>query len=284
MTGASVAIVIAVALGQSGTALRALAEQVFERAAAAGGRAAVTQLERAGGKAAVEAALREAEREGGEALARKAAGVLSEAGAPALALIAKSPARAIAALDGLSGETLVRGVAAIERQPSMLALPNELSRRAVAAEVRLPGVGASIVESLGDDGARIAGELSESQGVSLARWSKDVAELPAKERSGVIALLERKPGVILDYLDRHPGVLVAGTVTAGAAIVEMTALVTGQPGPVSEAVRGTMTMADSALSTPLAITVTVAGLVAVALGVFYVLPTVLRRWRAKRAL
>jgi len=278
------AALVLVVTAQSGVALRALAEQVIERLGAAGGRAAIVQIERAGGRAAVETALRQAEREGGEALAARAAAVLSDAGAPALGVLAKSPARALAALDGLSGPALRSGVAAIERQPSILSLPTELAGRAVTAEARLPGVGATIVESLGDDGARVAAELTESQGVSLARWSKDVASLPAKEKTSVIAALEKRPGVILDYLDRHPGVLVGGAIVAGAAVVEMTALVSGQEGPVSAAVRGGTKIADEALSTPLAFTITLAGIAAVALGVFYVLPTVLKRWRrASRA-
>jgi len=149
----------------------------------------------------------------------------------------------------------------------------------VATEVRLPGVGASIVETLGDDGARVAAQLSETQGISLARWSKDVAALPARERSTVMAALEKKPGLILDYLDRHPGVLVAGAAVTGAAIIEMTALVAGEEGPVSAAVRGGTEIADEALSTPLAFTITLAGIVAVALGALWFLPSVLRRWR-----
>lgn len=274
----AISIVVA-ALGQSGAALRALAEQVIERIGAAGGRAAVVQIERAGGRAAVEAALRQAEREGGEALASRSAAILSDAGAPALGVLSKTPARVVAALDGLGGDALKRGVAAIEREPAILSMPAELAKRAVATEARLPGVGATIVESLGDDGARVAAELTESQGVSLARWSKDVAALPAKERSTVVAALEKKPGVILNYLDRHPGVLVAGAGVTAAAVVEMTALVSGGEGPVSAAVRGGTQIADEALSRPLAFTVTLAGIVVVALGALWFLPSVLRRWR-----
>lgn len=274
-----VATMVIVTVAQSGVAIRALAEQVMERLGAAGGRAAVVQLERAGGRAAVETVLLQAEREGGDALATRAAAILADAGAPALKVLARTPARTIAALDGLGGETLTRGVAALERQPSILSLPADAARRAVIAEVRLPGVGATIVESLGDDGARIAAELTESQGISLARWSSDVAALPVKERSAVLAAMEKRPGLILDYLDRHPGVLVASAAITGAAVMEMTALVIGQEGPVSAAVKGGTKIADQALSTPLAFTITLAGIAAVALGVFYVLPSVLKRWR-----
>jgi len=267
------------AMAQAAAAARVLAEQVLERATATGGRAALTQFERAGGRAAVEAALMQAEREGGTALAQRSAAILSEVGAPALRVIARAPSSTAAALEGLSGPALRAGVAAIERSPSIVSLPAATARGAVMAESRLPGVGATIVEQLGDDGVRLAAEVAEAQGVSLARWSKDVASLPAKERGSVIAALEKRPGVVLDYLDRHPGVLVAGAIASAAAIVEMTALVSGQEGPTTAAVRGTTKIADEALSTPLAVTVTLAGVVAVALGALWFLPSVLRRWR-----
>ncbi len=265
--------------GQTAGAARALAEEVLQRLASGAGRAAVVQVERAGGRAAVEAVLIQAERQGGSALARRVAEILSEAGAPAMTVLAKSPAAATAALEGLGGPSLRAGVAALERSPNILSLPAGAARGAVAAESRLPGVGATIVETLGDDGARLSSALSEAQGVSLARWSGDIATLPAAQRSAVMQAMERRPGVILDYLDRHPGVLVAGTVAAAAAVVEMTALVTGQEGPTSSAVHGATKIADEALSTPLAITVTVAGLVFVGLGALWLLPSVLRRWR-----
>lgn len=265
--------------GQTGAALRALSEQVIERLGAAGGRAAVAQLERAGGRVAVEAALAQAEREGGEALAKRAAALLADTGAPALRVLAVSPARVISALDGLGADSMRRGLAAIEREPAILSMPTDMARRAVATEVRLPGVGASIVESLGDDGARVAAELTESQGISLARWSKDVAALPIRERGALMGALEKRPGVVLDYLDRHPGVLVAGTAVTGAAIIEMTALVSGEQGPVSVAVKGGTRIAEETLSSPLAFTITLAGVVAVALGALWFLPSVLRRWR-----
>ncbi|MBX3355516.1 MAG: hypothetical protein KF724_07430 [Phycisphaeraceae bacterium] len=279
LSGALAVGVLAATLAQGATALRAVAEQVLERVGATGGRAAVVQLERAGGRAAVEAVLVQAEREGGEALVRRTATLLSEAGAPALGVISRAPARAIAALDGLSGETLKRGVAALEREPAILSMSGDLARRAVATEARLPGVGATIVGSLGDDGARIASQLTEAQGVSMARWSKDVASLPAKERGSVLAALEKRPGVVLDYLDRHPGVLVGAAAISAAAVIEITALVSGQEGPVSAAVRGGTKIAEEALSTPLAIIVTLAGVALVALGSLWFLPSVLRRWR-----
>lgn len=281
------AVVAAIACGvlatgtaaQTASAIRAMAEEVLTRLAVGGGRAAVVQVERAGGRAAVEALLVQAEREGGEALARRTASILGESGAAGLTVLARSPASAAAALEGLSGAALRTGVEAIERTPSILAMPASVARKVVAAEMRLPGVGATIVETLGDDGARIAARLTEPEGVSLARWSRDVAVLPAPERRAVMAALDRRPGVVLEYLDRHPGVLVAGTIASAAAVVEITALVAGTEGPTTAAVRGAAKIADEALSTPLAITVTVAGLVLVALGAFWLLPSVLRRWR-----
>lgn len=267
------------AQGQTASAVRTLVEEVFVRLAGTGGRAAVVQIERAGGREAVEAVLVQAEREGGATLARRAASILSEAGAPGMSVLARSPIKAAAALDGLSGPALRAGVEALERSPSILSLPSTVARGAIAAESRLPGVGATIVETLGDDGARIAANLTESEGVSLARWSSDVAALPVRERSAVVAAIEKRPGAVLDYLDRHPGVLVAGTITAGAAVVEMTALVAGREGPTSAAVRGAVKIADEALSTPLAITVTIAGIVLVGMGAAWLLPSVLRRWR-----
>lgn len=284
--GVASAVVVAIALvaappaaAQTGAALRAVAEQVIERLGATGGRAAVVQLERAGGRAAVEAALVQAEREGGSALARRAAAILGEVGAPALGVLSKAPASAVAALEGLSGPALRAGVAAIERSPSLLSLPASTARGAVLAESRLPGVGATIVQQLGDDGVRLAAEVTEAQGVSLARWSKDIASLPAKERRSVLDAIGRKPGVVLDYLDRHPGVLVAGAIASAVAMVEITALVTEQEGPVTAAARGSTRIAEEALTTPLAITVTIAGIAAVALGAAWLLPSVLKRWR-----
>jgi len=196
-----------------------------------------------------------------------------------MSLLARTPTKAAAALEGLSGPALRSGVEALERSPSILSLAPSAARSAVAAESRLPGVGATIVETLGDDGARIASTLSEREGVSLARWSGDVAKLPAKERTAVISALEKRPGAVLDYLDRHPGVLVAGTIASAAAVVEIAAIVSGQEGPTTAAVRGAAKVADEVLSTPLAITITLAGVVLVALGAAWLLPSVLRRWR-----
>ncbi len=274
----------AAAPGQAASVARSLAEQVMERTAAAGGRGAVAQLERQGGRAAVEAVLTQAQREGGEALARRAAALVEEAGPSALIVLrSAAPAATLDALEGLGGATLRQGVAALERQPSILSLPGGLARRAVAAEVAHPGVGATVVEQLGDDGARAIQGVAEADAAGLARWSRDASGLPAGERRRLLEAFERKPGVVVDYLDRHPGVLVAGTVTAGAAVVEIAAIVAGTEGPVGSAVRGGVALADHSLSWPIAITATAAGLVLVGVLAARLLPGTLKRWRRHAA-
>lgn len=193
--------------------VREATEQVFKSATRTG----LEELAEMGGRTAVREVLEQSSREGGEQLVRKAAQYGIDDGPAALRAIGRSPAKMVAALDGLSPGIRNAGIAAVERNPQLMTrLVQQYGSGAIEAAVKHPGVGEKLVETLGADGVQLGRTLTTDQAIVAARHAPEIAALPPAQRAGILSKLGAAPAKILDYLEAHPKILAT---TAGVAVV-----------------------------------------------------------------
>lgn len=242
LLGVTLAVFAALAcspcFGQTG-AVRKAATELIEVLAERGGRAGAKELAEFGGHEAVKGVLEKAAREGGEALVERVARYGQSHGLAALRFIERSPAKVVGALDELGPELAAPAIRAAAREPQLVArLVETYGASALRVAAGHPGVGTRIAEQLGQEGIELAGRLPTEQAVSLARWGDDVAGLPAAERGRVLAAIRTSPEKALNWLDRHPKVLLtAGGVAAFIAAKDNLFPPEGIQGPVERMTR-----------------------------------------------
>lgn len=161
-----------------------------------------------GGERAIQKVLENASREGGDALVAKVIQYGKKYGPSAVKAIDNSPALYVKALDQLPEGLAERALWAAQRDPvvvtSLLSLHGPDALRVVA---KYPGVGADIVTKLGDDGVRMAKDITEEQSITLARHADEIAGLPLSQRSRVVDKIASAPDRAIGYLEKHPRVL-----------------------------------------------------------------------------
>ena len=172
---------------------------------------AARELAEFGGEQAIQEVLEKASHEGGEALAGKVIRYGKKYGLSAVKTIDNSPALYIKALDEIPETLVERALWAAQREPA--AVTRLLSRHGsdalqVAAKYR--GVGTDIVSKLGDDGVRMARNMTENQAIVLARHADDIAALPPGRKSQVMDAFLAAPGRVVEYLEKHPRALLTG--------------------------------------------------------------------------
>lgn len=179
-------------------------EYIFKKSTTQG----LKELAEIGGEKAVQEVLEQAVKEGGEQMAERVAFYTVKYGANALKAISRSPGRIIKALDEIP-ESMVRpALGAIEREgDSLVKLVNAYGKESLELAAKHPGVGSKIVEKLGDDGIRIAKNLTNDQAIVLARASDTIAKLPKRDQVKVYEILLKSAGEALDYLEKHPKIL-----------------------------------------------------------------------------
>lgn len=188
------------------------AREILEVVAARGGREAAQELAEFGGKEAVEAALQRVAKEGGDDLVAKAVRFGKSHGLSAIRTIERAPALYIKALDAMPANLVERALGAARRDPALVErIVSRHGSEALEIAARHRGVGADIVAKLGDDGIRMARNLTEEQAVILARHADDIARLPQGQRGDMVDVILKAPGRILDYLERHPRVFMTAT-------------------------------------------------------------------------
>lgn len=181
--------------------------EIAEAIAKKGGKEAAQELAEFGGKKAIQEVLEKAAKEGGDELAEKVIRYGRKYGLSAIKTIDNSPALYVKALDGIPETLVERALWAAQREPAtMTRLLSKHGSDALQIAARHRGVGADIVTKLGDDGVRMARNLSESQAVILARHADDIASLPPVQKSQVVDAILAAPGRIIDYMEKHPKV------------------------------------------------------------------------------
>jgi hypothetical protein len=209
------ALIASPALAQAKVAKEVIEEAVeliFKRA----GKQELEQLAEAGGRQLVRETLEKSAEEGGEALVKQSTKYGLEHGPLALRAIGRSPKQIVAALDNLQPALRGPALRAIEREPQLLTrLISQHGAQALEAAAKHPGVGAQLGEKLGGEGLSAAKNLTTDQAIVVARHADEIAALPAAERSAFYGKLNKAPGAVVDFLEKHPKTLLtAAGVTA----------------------------------------------------------------------
>jgi hypothetical protein len=209
------ALMAAPALAQAkvaGEVIEQAVELVFKRA----GKQELEQIAEAGGKQLVRETLEKSAEEGGEALVKRSTVYAVEHGPLALRAIGRSPRAIVGALDELQPALRGPALRALEREPQLLTrLVSQHGAEALEAAARHPGVGAQLGEKLGGEGLSAARNLTTDQAIVVARHADEIAALPAAERGAFFGRLNRTPGAVVDFLEKHPKTLLtAAGVTA----------------------------------------------------------------------
>jgi hypothetical protein len=173
-----------------------------------GSKSAARELAEFGGKEAVQATLEKAAREGGEELVEKVVRYGRRYGVSAVRAINHAPAPYIKALDGLPEELVEQAIWAVQREPELMTrLVRDYGSDALLLATKHRGIGGGLVNKLGSEGVRLGKALSEHQAVVAARHADTLASLPQAEQSRVIGAIVAAPARALDFLERHPKIL-----------------------------------------------------------------------------
>jgi len=194
-------------------------QEIIEAISKKGAKEATQELAEFGGKKAIQATLEKAAREGGEELVEKVVKYGRRYGVSAVRVINNAPAHYIKALDGLPEELIERAIWAVQREPSVMTqLVRDYGSDALLIAAKHRGIGGELVSKLGSEGVRLGKALPESQAVVVARHVDQITALPQAQQSRVIEAILTAPARTLDYLEKHPKILLTaagvGTVIA----------------------------------------------------------------------
>ncbi|MEK0450612.1 MAG: hypothetical protein RL088_2880 [Verrucomicrobiota bacterium] len=165
----------------------------------------------AGGETALRNVIAKAASEGGEAAASQAAGLCERFGPSVIRAIEGSPARIAQSLGKLPDDLIEAGVRAAAREPQVVGkLVTQFGDDALLVAAKHPGVGTGIVEKLGADGVSLSKNMATPEAVRLARLADDISAVAPNQRAAVISKIQRTGSRALDYLERHPKLLLTG--------------------------------------------------------------------------
>jgi hypothetical protein len=214
MAGCALALWLAMtgaASAQAGSAARAIAKEIAEKL----GQNEARELAEFGGEVVVREIVEKAIQEGGESLAKEIGLYAQKYGATSLGAFREAPAVMSAAMKKVPAELAESAMRAAAREPQAIAqLVREVGEEGLIVAAKHPGVGVKIGLKLGPEGCAVAKQLSTAEAVRLARLSDDLARVPAAARAGFLARMGKAPGKVLDYLEKHPNVLLTAAATA----------------------------------------------------------------------
>lgn len=186
-------------------------------------------LAQRGGRELMERVAAAASREGGEAAVDRVAKLTAEHGPEALAALDNAPQMlpVLNALDSLPPAEVKQSLVRLAAGSSGRELAESVQRYGTAAlrsELRHPGVGLTLVKSLGDDGAELAARLTDDQAITVARHADSIATLPAQQRQGVLALLHSDADRMVRFMGRfaeaNPGKTLFTAATTAIILAE----------------------------------------------------------------
>lgn len=200
-----------------------LVGEVIEALTKKTGRKAARELAEFGGEKGVAAVLEKAAREGGEELAERTARLAEKHGVDALRAVERAPARCVTAIEKLPDDLAGKGIRALAREPDRAAkLIAANGDEALEVLARHGGSGPILLEKLGKEAIPVARRLSEEHGIRLARMADDLAKAPVtpSDRATILQAIGKAPGAMLDWIERHPRLLLTGAgAGAGTAVL-----------------------------------------------------------------
>ncbi|MCD0458317.1 hypothetical protein [Roseiconus lacunae] len=185
----------------------AIAKAVIRYFGKEGTEEATEFLARSGGRELAERVTATALREGGEETTEQVARLVAKHGPDALKALDNAPqiGPLISALDELPEAQVKAALARLSAGATGRELAETVIKsgpRALRSELRHPGVGGQLTRSLGEDGTKLASNLTTDQAIAVARHADDLAALPAAQRQGVMRLLHNDAERMVAFLGR----------------------------------------------------------------------------------
>ncbi|HOC70780.1 MAG TPA: hypothetical protein PKO23_18390 [Candidatus Hydrogenedentes bacterium] len=238
-------------------------KEIFRLVGHTGGKQGGVELSRYLGRQGVEEIVERALREGGEEAASRVIQIGGQYGARGLRAVKSSPAVLSRALSELPVESLRPALNIINRQPRLMGdIVQRYGARGIQAELTHPGVGASLVNRFGENALKLSKRLDTNQMIGFARHATAIETLPPGPRTGLLEILYKTPGHVLDALESHPNVLAAckalgitGIVAAAGSSVGHTVFAgtseTVSPDGQTEKTEGILPIAMTSFSQPI---------------------------------
>ena len=186
------------------------AREIVEELMKKGTKEASKELTEFGGKLAIQNILERASREGGDKLVKEIIRYGKKYGLSSIRTIDSSPAIYIKALNKLPEKMIERALWAAQREPDkMKSLITKYGDDVLFVAAQHRGVGMDIIIKLGNDGVRLSKDLTEKQAVVLARHADEITDLPQQLRSQLIEAMHTAPARVIDYIEKHPKVILS---------------------------------------------------------------------------
>jgi hypothetical protein len=168
---------------------------------------AAEQMARIGGREGLEIIASRTLQEGGEQALRQLVTNAAQYGPDYLMVLkkARSPRFMAKVLDDLPPDAVEPAIRALGRKSGGEALELTVEKygaKALRAEVKCEGVGARLVETLGDDGLEAVNTLSRSEAITLGQYADDIARLPEAQKAGVLQLLRDDGKQMVAFMGR----------------------------------------------------------------------------------
>lgn len=225
----------------------------------------------------------QATRQGGKTIGKGVVRKGAQAGVQKVAGQAPLSATVSKAVQALPKNQQGKALNALRRSPKALAKTvDTYGPRALAAELKVPGVGGKFVEVFGKESFQVIEKASTGQLIRLSRHTNKIQTLTPAARSEFLKTAARMPEKVLTTLEKNPNILqvckvlgITGIVVAGAKEVGAQAFrgetETIQPdGTIIKehgAISFNMDKTTEALQTPLTAFFAVLGIIVAAFGI-----------------
>lgn len=165
------------------------------------------EIAKIGGKEVVEGLARRTVAEGGDQALKRVVTNTTKYGPDYVRVLgrASSPVSLVGTLDELPADSVQRAIGLLGKKGSGEALQSIVEKagvRALEADLAHPGIGASLVETLGDDGYRLATTLGGDDAITLARCAPAIGKLPQAEKASVLKLLHDDAAGMVSFMGR----------------------------------------------------------------------------------
>ncbi len=170
-----------------------------------GAEEAAEYLAKKGGKEIAERVASKAAQHGGDEAVEQLAKYVGKHGPDALRALDNVPAVGpiLNALDEIPEAQLKAALARLAAGTPGRELAEAVGKhgsKALASELKHPGVGLALVRALGDDGAELAAKMTSEQAIALAKHADDIAKLPIAQRNGLVSLIGKDMGKVVGFL------------------------------------------------------------------------------------
>ena len=209
---------------------RSMAKAIAKYFGKEGAEEAAEYLAKQGGKQIAERVAAKAAQQGGEEVVEQVAKYVGKHGPDALRALDNVPSvgpiiSALSEIPEAQAKAALARLAAGTTGRELAEAVGKYGGKALASELKHPGVGMALVRALGSDGAELAAKMTSEQAVALAKHADDIAKLPIAQRNGVISLIRQDIGKVLGFF----GNFVKANPTKSLFTVAATTVILAEP-------------------------------------------------------